>query len=435
MSNRTSLHDLDYSVLQQCMHCGLCLPTCPTYDESGRERSSPRGRIALMRAVADDRLPVSETFADEMAYCVGCLACQTACPAGVDYARLIEEARAEVQRSQPDRGSKRFYRWFVLRFLFQRPWLMRLIGRLLAIYQKPFVNSVLRRMGVLRLAPRRLRELEPKAPQFDPPFTFARLRSLQPPVAGKPSYRVGLPIGCVQDLAYARINVATSVVLQHNGCEVITPRSQACCGSLHAHNGDPQTAAALAKRNLEAFPVNKLDAIVSNAGGCGSHMKRYAEMFGQDDSSRPAAEQWDSKLHDIHEWLIKIGLRPPTQSLPGLRVAYDDSCHLLHGQRVREQPRQVLEAIPGVRLVPLPESDWCCGSAGIYSIVRPDSAERLLSRKLDNLEAVAPDVVATANPGCLLQLLQGVTSRPKLQRIRVVHPIELLAESYGRCES
>ncbi|MEM8864838.1 MAG: (Fe-S)-binding protein [Planctomycetota bacterium] len=435
MSQPTLLHDLDYSVLQQCMHCGLCLPTCPTYAETGRERSSPRGRIALMRAVADDAIGVTETFADEMEYCVGCLACQTACPAGVDYSHLLETARAEVERTGIREGRlRKFYRWLTLRVMFTRPWLLRLLARTLAVYQKPAIRSTIRRLGLLHLAPRHLRELEPKSPQFDPPFSFARIKPVEQPTTNPARKRVGLMVGCVQDVSYARINHATATVLRHNGCEVVTPRNQFCCGSLHAHNGDPETARELAERNLKQFKVRELDAIISNAGGCGSHMRRYADMFAGDGELHQLAIEWDSKVRDVHEWLAGIGFTPPSRSLGNVRVAYDDSCHLLHGQRVREQPRQLLQAIPDLELVPLAESDWCCGSAGIYSLLRPDSAEKLLERKLDHLQAAEPDIVATANPGCLLQLAVGMAQRPKLANVRIIHPVELLAESYGPCD-
>lgn len=414
----------------------MCLPTCPTYQETGHERNSPRGRIALSRAVADGTLEVTPAFAEEMDYCVGCLACQTACPAGVDYAHLLETARAEVVRSGVNRSTKgTFYRWLVLRQLFTRPWLLRLVGRMLAVYQRPVVRGTIRRLGLLRLAPKHLRELEPKSPLMSPPFSFARIRATEKPTAS-PSYRVGLLTGCVQDVAFAGINRATADVLLAAGCEVVTPRTQGCCGSLHAHNGDLETSRQLAKANLAVFEVESLDAIISNAGGCGSHLRHYERLLADDaDAKSPAillnAKQWDAKLRDVHEWLNEIGLpeMPATPNGFG-RVAYDESCHLLHGQGVSRQPRELLAKLPNTTIVPLAESDWCCGSAGIYSITQPETAGRLLERKLDHLEAAKPDVIATANPGCILQLLQGAATRPTLAGVRVVHPIELLAEVY-----
>lgn len=426
------LKSLDYSVLQQCMHCGMCLPTCPTYVETGRERNSPRGRIALMRAVADGDLDVSREFAREMDYCVGCLACQTACPAGVDYSHLLETARAEAERSGANRSWRRsFYRWLTMRVLFPRPWLLRLAGRMLAIYQQPAIRETVRRLGLLRLAPKHLRHQEPKAPVIEPPFSFARILPVESP-RGETRHRVGLLIGCVQDLAYARINRATADVLLHNGCEVITPRAQVCCGSLHAHNGDLEMARRLARRNLDSMPLDRLDAVISNAGGCGSHLRRYAELLHDDPEYAARAADWDRKLRDIHEWLIEIGFDPPNGEASPRLVAYDESCHLAHGQRVRSQPRAVLGAVPGVELVELTEADWCCGSAGIYSLTQPATAQKLLDRKLNHVETSGAEVLATANPGCLLQLANGCRGRESLERVRVVHPIELLAEGYAR---
>lgn len=432
MSERTLLHDLDYSVLQQCMHCGLCLPTCPTYVQTGRERSSPRGRIALMRAVADGRLEVNQAFVDEMSYCVGCLACQTACPAGVDYTTLLETARAAGEQSDVPRGKLRgLYRWLALKQLFTRPWLLRLVARLLAVYQQPAIRGTVVRLGLLRLAPRHLRELEPKSPRFDPPFSFARLKPIEPPLAGERRARVGLLVGCIQDVAFAAINQATATVLRHNGCEVVTPRRQGCCGSLHAHNGDPETARQLAEENLNAFDIDQLDAIISNAGGCGSHLRRYAEMFPPGSPLHAKAEAWDAKVCDVHQWLDENGFRPPARSIGPVRVAYDASCHLRHGQGVDAAPKNLLAVTPGVELVPLAESDWCCGSAGLYSMLQPESANWLLERKLDHLEAARPDVLVSGNPGCLLQLAQGMAGRESLRRVRTAHPVQLLAEAYA----
>lgn len=427
------LQSLDYSIVQQCMHCGMCLPTCPTYDETQRERNSPRGRIALMRSVADGRLPVDEDFADEMAYCVGCLACQTACPAGVNYAELLETSRAEIERTgvvaTPVRS---FYRWLSLRMLFTRPRLLRIVGRLVAWQQRPVIRKALYRLGLMYLAPPNLRRLEPSAPTIRPPFSNARIAQTELPPGGiEQRYRVALLTGCVQDLSYAHVNRSTADVLLANGCEVHTPSVQSCCGSLHAHNGDLETARLLAKRNLDQFDPTTYDAIVSNAGGCGSHLRHYGSLLKDDPAYAQRAVLWDQKLKDVQEWLVGIGLRAPkTNGTPQEQiVTYDDSCHLRHGQGVHVQPRKILEAIPGFRLVPLPEADWCCGSAGVYSVTQPEQAEKLLNRKLDHLESTGATILATANPGCQLQLANGVQARGLT--IEVVHPVELLAQAYA----
>jgi glycolate oxidase iron-sulfur subunit len=435
-SPHPSLKTLDYSVLQQCMHCGMCLPTCPTFDHTRRERNSPRGRIALMREIADGNLSVSESFAEEMYYCLGCLACQSACPAGVNYTELFETARAEIEQQHVLASpSRQFYRWLALRVLFTRPKLLRAVGRALWFFQRSGLQALARKSGLVHMLPRSLRRLEPKAPPICPPFSDIRIALRESPA--KPKYRVGLLTGCVQDLIYADVNRATADVLLRNGCEVVTPRLQSCCGSLHAHNGDLETARQLAERQLDAFNLNELDAIITNAGGCGSHLKRYSHLFPDGDHYAERARQWDEKVRDIHEWLVEIGFEPPQLTInpptaAPARITYDDSCHLCHGQQVKSQPRQILTAMPDVSLLPLVESEWCCGAAGIYGITQPEESQRLLDRKLDHIAATGATILASANPGCLLQLQQGAAARENLKTLRIAHPISLLAEAYAR---
>jgi glycolate oxidase iron-sulfur subunit len=436
LSETNLLKSLDYSVLQQCMHCGMCLPTCPTYDETKFERSSPRGRIRLMREVADGRLDVTPVFAEEMSYCLGCLACQTACPAGVDYATLLENARGEVERQKVIGGPKRrFVRWITLSVLFRRPRLLRAFGRALWLYQKLGVQAAIRALGIPRILPKRLRRLEAMTPTVRVPFSNRRIEPRESPVA--PKYQVALLTGCVQDLLYAHINRATADVLLANGCEVVTPSTQYCCGSLHAHNGELDLARDLARKNIDLYDITQLDAVISNAGGCGSHLKKYAELLHDDPAYRDRAHEWDRKVRDVHEWLIEIGVRTPGPGRPGSLgskkvpiVTYDASCHLLHGQRIATQPLALLRLIPGIELVPLPESDWCCGAAGVYTITQPDQAAKLLARKLDYIAGTGATVVASGNPGCLLQLEMGMRRDSRLKDVRPCHPIELLAEAY-----
>jgi glycolate oxidase iron-sulfur subunit len=435
MPDANLLRSLDYSVLQQCMHCGLCLPTCPTYDETHRERSSPRGRIRLMRDVADGRLDVSATFADEMSYCLGCLACQSACPAGVDYATLLENARGEVERVGVRRSfARRAFRWLTMGQILLRPRLLRAAGRLVWFYERSGLQSTLRRSEIIRaLMPRGFWNWEAQTPPVRPPFSNRRIRPRETTDDAK--YCVGLLTGCVQDLTFAHVNRATADVLLANDCEVVTPAWQACCGSLHAHNGELDWARDLARRNIDSFDLDEVDAVISNAGGCGSHLRKYGELLHDDPAYAARARLWDSKVRDIHEWLVEIGFRPPRpaagdQERREIVVTYDASCHLLHGQRVARQPLDVLRAIPGVRLVNLPESDWCCGSAGIYSLTEPEQSAKLLARKLDHIAATGATILATANPGCLLQIERGARSDARLRGLRVYHPVELLAEAY-----
>jgi glycolate oxidase iron-sulfur subunit len=413
------------------MHCGLCLPTCPTYDATKIERHSPRGRIALMRAIADDRLATTRTFAEEMYFCLGCLACMTACPAGVNYAELFEHARAETERSGALSAPRRnLIRRFTVKWLFMEHGRLQLLGRVIRLYQSLGLQTLLRRSGVLKLLPRRLQELEAMTPDILPRFSADLIAPVTPAVGAR-RYRVAMLTGCVQDLIFSDMNRDTVEVLARNGCEVLTPPDQQCCGSLHAHNGELELARQLARRMLELFPPAQFDAVISNAGGCGSHLKHYATLLRDDPAYRERAELWDRKVKDIHEWLVEIGFTPPPAAAqPAQTVTYHESCHLAHGQKVTAQPRQVLRAIPGLTLVELPESNWCCGSAGIYNIVQPEMANALLERKFKHITGTRAPVVATANSGCLLQLINGAKAR-KLS-LRVTHPVSLLAEAYRR---
>ena len=430
-SSSSHLKALDYSVVQQCMHCGLCLPTCPTYDVTKLERHSPRGRIALMRAIADDRLEPTKTFADEMYYCLGCLACMTACPAGVDYAELFERARAEAEASRvlatPGRS---LIRALSLRGLFMDLNRLKLLGRVMQLWQGLGLQSAVRALGLTRLLPRRLRELEAMTPPVQAQWT----EDLVAPVTraqGVRRYRVALLAGCAQDLIFSDVNRDTAEVLARNGCEVITPPDQHCCGSLHAHNGEWELAQELARRNIDQFPPESFDAIISNAGGCGSHLKHYARLLADDARYVQRAKLWDAKVKDIHEWLAFTGIEPPPAAGASQQVVtYHESCHLCHGQKISAQPRSLLRAIPGVRLVELPEAAWCCGSAGIYNLTQPEMAGQLLQRKVNHIVTTRAQVVATGNPGCLLQLINGCRDRGL--ELRVAHPVTLLAEAYRR---
>ncbi len=438
MVGENLLKSLDYSVLQQCMHCGMCLPTCPTYVETKQERNSPRGRIALMRAIADDETAVTAAFADEMYYCLGCLACQTACPAGVNYVELFEASRAEIERSGVAKGRERtFWRWLTVKTLFMRPRLLRLVGRMLRVYQSSGLDRLMRRLQFFRLIPERLRELEPQTPRMAAKFSDELIAEVEgrdaastrgADAAARP--RVGLLTGCVQDLAFPDVNRDTADVLLANGCEVVTPRNQFCCGSLHAHNGEIGLARDLARKQIDMFDVNSLDALITNAGGCGSHLKKFGHLLHDDAAYAERARVWDTKVKDIHEWLVQIGIRKPRAGCGFDKVTYHESCHLCHGQKVVSQPRLVLNAIPGLTVFELPESNWCCGSAGIYNITQPEQSAKLLQRKLACIEMTGAPVVATSNPGCHMQLAAGLRQHTDHTCKEVTQPVTLLARAY-----
>src|SRR6187401_307892 len=414
------------------MHCGMCLPTCPTYDATKRERNSPRGRISLMRAIADGTLDVTAEFADEMSYCLGCLACQTACQADVNYSMLFETARGDIERQHAQRGAARaFWRWLTLDVLFSKPRTLRMTGRLMGFYQRSGVEAFVRRAGLTRLLPGTLRRLEPQAPRMARAFSN-RLIAWREVPRGETRYRVAVLTGCIQDLVFPDINRDTVDVLLANGCAVDTPATQPCCGSIHAHNGLLERAGDQARRLIDLVPPDTYDAIITNAGGCGSHLRHYSDLLGDDPQYRDAARTWDAKLRDVHEWLVEIGSRA-TGAAPfdrAISLTYHDSCHLVHGQGVSAQPRALLRQLPGVTVVELTESTWCCGSAGVYALTQPEQAGALLRRKVGHIDATGAQLVATANPGCHLQIARGLGDAGL--RIDVAHPISLLATAYRR---
>jgi glycolate oxidase iron-sulfur subunit len=362
-----------------------------------------------------------------MYFCLGCLACMTACPAGVNYAELFEHARAEAEQSGAlDSPRRDAIRGFTLRWLFMDLGRLQLVGRVLRLWQQLGLQCLLRRSGVLNLLPKRLRELEAMTPMVCDHFTADLVAPVTPAAGGK-KFRVAMLIGCAQDLIFSDVNRDTVEVLARNGCEVHTPPDQHCCGSLHAHNGEWELAQRLARKNIDQFPPDQYDAIITNAGGCGSHLKHYAKLLAGDAAYEARAHEWDRKVRDIHEWLAGIGITPPAAG-PAQVVTYHESCHLCHGQKITAQPRQLLQAIPGVKLVELPESSWCCGSAGIYNLTQPEMAGELLERKMKHIRTTKCEVVATGNPGCLLQIVNG--AKAEGLPLRVAHPVTLLAEAY-----
>lgn len=420
------------------MHCGLCLPTCPTYDATKLERNSPRGRIALMRAIADERLEASAAFAEEMYFCLGCLACMTACPAGVNYAELFEHARAEAEQSRVlEKPWRNFIRRLTLQWLFMDLRRLQLAGLALRLYQQTGLQNLIRSSGLLRLLPKRWRELEAMTPAIQPKFSEDLIAPVTP-ARGAKKYRVAMLTGCAQDLMFSDVNRDTVEVLARNGCEVVTPVEQHCCGSLHAHNGEWTMAQELARKNIEQFPPDQFDAIITNAAGCGSHLKHYASLLADDARFIARAQAWDAKVKDVHEWLAHIGMEkprvgsgkfnravaPPEETV----VTYHEACHLCHGQKITAPPRELLRAIPNLKLVELPESMWCCGSAGIYNLLQPKMAGELLDRKLEHIKSTGAKVVATGNPGCIAHIANGI--RREKMAVRIVHPITLLAEAY-----
>ncbi len=401
-----------YEGTLDCVHCGLCLPACPTYRVTGRERSSPRGRIYLMRGVAEGKIPLAELVAEEAYLCLGCRACETACPSGVRYGELVEGTRAEVERRGLRRGRAKQVEHFALRHILPHR------GRLRALLA---LTRWGQRLGLDRLAarvlPARLAELVESAPRLP-----ARREPLPVSAAARGERRgqVAFFSGCVMPELYGAVHHATLRVLAANGYDVAIPADQGCCGALHAHAGDPAFARELAADNVEAFDRPGLDAIIVNSAGCGASMREVGHWLPG------LGEGFAASVRDIAEFLDEVGLRPPGRL--ETRVAYDDPCHLVHGQGVRDAPRRVLEAIPGLTLVPHRDPTSCCGAAGIYNLTHPEMSQQVLDRKLDALAEIEVDYIATGNPGCLMQLERGLRERGL--SARVVHPVELLDRAY-----
>jgi glycolate oxidase iron-sulfur subunit len=362
---------------------------------------------------------------------------------GRELRGIVRARPQEAEQSGALNSPKRnLIRNFTLRWLFMDLHHLQLVGHVLRLYQQLGLQKLLRRSGVLNLLPKRLRELEAMTPTVQPHFSADLIAPVTPAVGPK-RYRVAMLTGCAQDLIFSDINRDTVEVLTRNGCEVVTPPEQYCCGSLHAHNGEWELAQELARKQLDQFPPIQFDAIITNAGGCGSHLKHYHKLLADDPAYRDRAALWDEKVKDIHEWLVEIGIQRPEQGQKtevrdqssdknAVTVTYHDSCHLCHGQKITAQPREILRAIPSLKLVELPEASWCCGSAGIYNIVQPEMAGELLQRKLKHIKSTGASVVATGNPGCLLQIING--AKEQGMNLRAVHPITLLAEAYRASE-
>ena len=409
--------------LDRCVHCGLCLNACPTYRELGLEMDSPRGRVYQMVQVANGA-PISESYIEHIELCLACRGCESACPSGVPYGRMVEAARAQIEAQMRRRPAARLFRRFAFGLLKSRAGLSA-AGTLLYLYQASGLEKVVRALGLLKLLGR-LGDLEQLAPAADPPFFFSQIGKVFPP-KGKRRYRVAFMAGCIANVAFARLNEATVRVLQKNGCEVSTPGGQGCCGALHLHSGLREDARELARRNIDAILGGCFDAIVSNAAGCGSTLKEYGELLADDPEYAGRAKEFASRMRDVTEFLASIELNRRMRPVQAT-VTYQDSCHLAHGQRIRSAPRKLLAAIPGLTLREMPGSDICCGSAGIYSLVQTGMSSQILLSKMAQVNATEAEIVATANPGCMLQLQTGVRLHGTNQR--VVHVVELLDEAY-----
>jgi len=407
--------------LDKCVHCGLCLNACPTYRELGLEMDSPRGRIYQMVQVANGA-PITEAYQEHIDLCLACRGCETACPSGVKYGRLIEAARADIEQRTTRPLPTRIARKLVFDYLLPSRTLLRLAGAGLWFYQRSGVQRLVRASGVLK----KLGEVESLAPSVEVPF-FYRYMGRVFPARGERKHRVVLLSGCIANICFARLNEATVRVLQANGCEVTIHDGQTCCGALHVHAGLRDGARKLARKNIDALADAGYDAILTNAGGCGSTLKEYDELLEHDPAYAERARRFVSLMKDVTEFLATIGLNPKMGEVRGV-VTYQDSCHLAHGQRIRSAPRELLRQVPGLTLKEMPMSDLCCGSAGIYNVVHTDMALALLEKKMRSVNSTGAERIVTANPGCMLQLRAGVERHGHGQRVS--HVVEVLDEAY-----
>jgi glycolate oxidase iron-sulfur subunit len=413
-------HPPQPELIKDCVHCGFCLPSCPTYVLWGEEMDSPRGRIHLMKAGLEGE-PLSESMVSHFDACLGCMACVPACPSGVQYGTLIAETRAQVERRYERPRRERLLREAIFQ-LFPYPRRLRALRGPLALYQRSGLDRLLRRRGLLDRLPPTMRVMESLTP------TLTRRPALPERVRARGRRRavVGMLTGCVQDALFPEVNAATARVLAAEGCDVVIPRRQGCCGALSQHMGREQEAIAFARALIRRFETAGVDHVVVNAAGCGSAMKEYAHLLRDDPAHAERAQTFVERTRDVSELLVELG--PVASRRPlNLSIAYHDACHLGHAQGIRSQPRDLLRAVPGLTLTEIAESDLCCGSAGVYNLLHPGPATELGDRKARNVLATGASVLVTANPGCLMQIAAG--ARRLGARLPLAHTVSVLDAS------
>jgi glycolate oxidase iron-sulfur subunit len=428
LSEKTGLGPRQFD-LDRCVHCGLCLNACPTYRELGLEMDSPRGRVYQMVQVANGA-PIGDSYREHIGLCLACRGCESACPSGVPYGRMVEDARVELEAHTHRGWFARKLRHLVFVRLLQSRNALSVAGAMLYLFEVSGLKSLARGLGQLKLLGR-LGDLVQLAPSAEPPFFFSQIGRTFP-AEGERRHRVAFLAGCIANVSFARLNEATVRVLQQNGCEVVIPENQGCCGALHLHAGMRDEARKLARRNIDAMVDGGFDAIITNAAGCGSTLKEYGELLADDPGYTEKAHRFSGLMRDITEFLSTLELNRNLGRVDAV-VTYQDSCHLAHGQHIRQSPRQLLGAIPGLTFREMPGADICCGSAGIYNVVQNAMAMQILKHKMESVNATQAEIVATANPGCLLQLQAGVRLHGHGQR--VMHVVEVLDLAYKNAKT
>ena len=411
-------------ILQQCIHCGMCLATCPTYDITKLERSSPRGRIKMIKSVARGEMEMSRIFADEMNFCLDCQACETACPAGVKYGRMVETARVVIDNTKyVSRAGVKIKRFALRKIVASRDGL-KFVSRLLWLYQKTGLQKLVRLSRILKFFSKNLSEIETLSPVIADKFSDTQIKEIELPI-GEVKYKTAFHFGCLMNTMFADINIDTIDVLKECGCKIITPHDQVCCGSLMGHNGDMEFALKLARKNIDAFDKHDYEYLISNSAGCGAFMKDYAHLLEDEPAYAEKAKRFSSKVKDVMEFfseqkpelIFNLELEPEL-------TTYHDACHLIHAQKISTQPREVIKSLPGVEYKELEEANWCCGSAGIYNVVRYDDAIKQLERKMGNIKNTNAKIVLTGNPGCMGQIKHG-TKKFNVD-VEVLHPVTLI---------
>ena len=409
-----------------CVHCGMCLESCPTYEQSGEEQQSPRGRVYLIKAVAEGKLNVDEHFAEPVFSCLDCRACTTACPVDIDVGGLIEEARGQIRQAIPLNGWKGAVNKFFLHGVFPHHNRLRSLGGLLRFYQKSGMQKVVKKTKLIHIIPQHLAEMESIMPEVK--VSVRKKFPSEIKAKGETKHKVAMLTGCVMDVFFSDINESTINVLTRNGNDVSIPKNQTCCGALHVHAGDREMGRKLAKQNIEAF--ENVEKVIVNAAGCGCMMKEYAELFRDEPEWKERAKEFEEKVVDISKYLHDTGYEKPT-AMMNTRITYHDACHLAHGQGVRKEPREILLDIPGVEMVQMPNADRCCGSAGIYNITNPEMADAVLKSKMENVPEDV-EMISMGNPGCMMQMALGVQKYGRNQKI--VHTVQLLDWAYQKEE-
>ncbi|MGI9534388.1 MAG: (Fe-S)-binding protein [Thermodesulfobacteriota bacterium] len=408
------------SIIDDCVHCGFCLSACPTYVETGNELDSPRGRIYLIKSVMEEKIPLGNSVVEHLDKCLGCLACETACPSGVKYRFLIESSRAQIERNYRRSLSDKLYRGFIFKLIpYQKK--LGMFLPILYLYNKTGIRKLFAATGILRKISKKLYRMEQMIPSVD----NIKIKKYPEviPSRDETRYKVALLTGCVQNVFFSKTNTATIEVLTKLGCEVIVPTDQTCCGALSNHSGRLEEGREFARKLIDTFISLDIDYLIVNSAGCGSSIKEYGELLANDSEYSERAGKLSGKTRDIIEFIDEIGIKGNLKTM-NLKVTYQDACHISHGQSIRTAPRNILSQIPGLQLIEMNESDHCCGSAGIYNLVQPEMAEKILFRKISNIKETGSDMLVAGNPGCLLQIQKGI--RENRLKIKTAHPIELL---------